>query len=109
LRKNWELQGFSTENLWKMRQFFLEYKEEPELLKLAEMIPWGQNIAILGKIKKRDERQYYLKTTIQMGWSRNVLLNQIKAKAYKNHKLLPRQHNFKKTYLRIYKRKQMNY
>jgi predicted nuclease of restriction endonuclease-like (RecB) superfamily len=31
-----------------------------------------------------------------MGWSRNILLNQIKAKAFKRQKQLPKQHNFKK-------------
>ncbi len=32
-----------------------------------------------------------------MGWSRNVLLNQIKANAFIRHKQFPKQHNFKKT------------
>ena len=79
------LAGFSPQNLWFMRQFFLEYEHEAILLRLATLIPWGQNIVIIRKIKKKDERKYYLKATSQMGWSRNVLLNQIKANAFIRH------------------------
>ena len=90
-------EGFSPQNLWYMRQFYVEYNEDAELVNLASLIPWGQNIVIISKIKNREERKYYLQSTAQMGWSRSILHNQIKAKAYKNHKLLPRQHNFKNT------------
>ncbi len=89
-------EGFSPDNLWKMRQFYLAYKDEHELLSIASFIPWGQNIVVISKIKKREERKYYLQATAQMGWSRNVLINQIKANAFKRQKQLPKQHNFKK-------------
>lgn len=39
---------------------------------------------------------YYLKASAEMGWSRNVLLNQIKARAYQYQKEIPKQHNFPK-------------
>lgn len=87
-------EGFSPQNLWFMRQFYLEYHQDLKLFTLACLIPWGQNIIIFGKIKDKKEQEYYLQATGQMGWSRNVLLNQIKADAYRNHKLLPKQHNF---------------
>ncbi len=90
-------EGFSSQNLWYMRQFFLEYKDDAEQLQMAGMIPWGQNILIISKVKDHKERKYYLQATANMGWSRSVLLNQIKANAYKNHKVTPKQHNFIKT------------
>lgn len=89
-------EGFSPQNLWFMRQFYVEYKDDDELLNLASFVPWGQNILVVSKIKKREERKYYLQATARMGWSRNVLLNQIKANAYKRHRQLPKQHNFRK-------------
>jgi predicted nuclease of restriction endonuclease-like (RecB) superfamily len=46
-------------------------------------------------VKNPAEREYYIQATIQMGWSRNVLLNQIKADAYGLSKL-KKQHNFEK-------------
>ena len=70
-----------------MRQFYLEYKDMPDLLDLAMKIPWGQNMLIIHQIKDSEERKYYLQATEQLGWSRAVLLNQIKGDAYKHHKL----------------------
>lgn len=87
-------EGYSPQNLWFMRQFFIEYKNNPELLKLAFAIPWGQNILIISKIKDIKEREYYLKATAGNGWSRSVLLNQIKAEAYQVYLENPKKHNF---------------
>src|SRR3989338_4921409 len=74
--------GFSTQNLWYMRQFYIEYQEHANLQQLAGEIPWFSNITILSKVKDPAARAYYLRATAEMGWSRAVLLNQIKAKAY---------------------------
>ena len=90
------IEGFSSQNLWRMRLFYLEYKNHPKLAQLVREIPWGQNIAILQMIKDNKEREYYIRATAEMGWSRNVLLNQIKAVAYRRHKIIPKQHNFPK-------------
>lgn len=79
-----------------MRQFYLEYKDESVLLDLAVKIPWGQNLLIMHKIKDKEEREYYLNATDKLAWSRAVLLNQIKANAYKRHLLNPKQSNFEK-------------
>ena len=68
------LTGYSVSNLQYMRQFYIEYKDQPRLLSYALQIPWGQNIVIMQKTKKLDEREYYLKATDKMAWSRSVLL-----------------------------------
>lgn len=86
--------GYSPQNLWRMRQFYLEYKEKPELLESAFKIPWGQNLLILHKIKDYKEKIYYLTATDKLGWSRAVLLIQIKANAYQHHLLNPKLSNF---------------
>ena len=88
--------GFSTQNLWYMRQFYIEYQEHSNLQQLAGEIPWFSNITILSKVKDPVARAYYLRATAEMGWSRAVLLNQIKAKAYERHQLSSKQHNFQK-------------
>ncbi len=88
--------GFSTQNLWFMRQFYLEYKNDSILQQLVRELPWGHNILIFSRIKNTKERTYYLKASAEMGWSRNVLLNQIKAGAYYYQKSMPKQHNFLK-------------
>jgi len=89
--------GFSTRNLWDMRRFYIDYKEYPKLRQLVAEINWGQNLLILNKIKDISEREYYIKAIIENGWSRDVLLNQIKADAYERHIKSPKQHNFTKT------------
>jgi len=88
--------GYSPQNLWRMRQFYLEYKDNMELLEIAFTIPWGQNLLIMHKIKDNQERLYYLNATDKLGWSRSVLLNQIKADAYKHHLVNPKLSNFNK-------------
>ncbi|OGQ07461.1 MAG: hypothetical protein A3G32_00835 [Deltaproteobacteria bacterium RIFCSPLOWO2_12_FULL_40_28] len=122
-------EGYSADNLWRMRQFYTEYSNPtileqlvPELTgtktKKVELpilerlvpewrnkikslnnkkkplhwekmigpilanIPWGHHVLILKKIKSFPEKLYYLKATTALGWSRDVLLNQIKADSY---------------------------
>ena len=62
-----------------MRMFYLAYKDDVKLAQLVPVLPWGHNILIMQKIKNTKEREYYIKSGINLGWSRNVLLNQIKA------------------------------
>jgi len=88
------IKGYSPQNLWRMRQFYLEYKDEPELLELALKIPWGQNMLIIQQLKDNKERKYYLQATDQLGWSRAVLLNQIKANAYQHQLIDKKANNF---------------
>ncbi|MCX6152725.1 MAG: PDDEXK nuclease domain-containing protein [Candidatus Kapabacteria bacterium] len=88
--------GFSPQNLWLSRQFYLEYCDFPNLQQLVGEIPWGHNVLIMQKIKDDNERKYYLESTENFGWTRNVLLNQIKANAYNNSKI-EKHHNFGKT------------
>ncbi len=41
-----------------MRQFYLEYKDQPNLQRLVGEIPWGQNLLIMSKLKDPDERLF---------------------------------------------------
>lgn len=61
---------------------------------LVAEVPWGQNILILQKVKDTRARLYYLGATIKNGWSRSILLHQIKADAYQHFSDHPKQHNF---------------
>ncbi len=89
-------EGFSRDNLWRMRMFYLEYKDDLKLAQLVPVLPWGHNILIMQKIKNVKEREYYITASIKFGWSRNVLLNQIKAEAYALS-LKQKTHNFART------------
>jgi predicted nuclease of restriction endonuclease-like (RecB) superfamily len=89
-----DITGFSPRNLWFFKQFYETYAEAPEFLKQAvSEIPWGHNILLMQRIKDEAARRYYLEATARLGWTRNVLLNQIKAGAYEVS-LQNKSHNF---------------
>lgn len=88
--------GLSTKNLWYMRQFYTTYRDDPNLQQLVGELPWGQNLVIMSKVKTSEIREYYLKATVEMGWSRSVLVHQIESCAYERHQLVEKQHNFDK-------------
>jgi predicted nuclease of restriction endonuclease-like (RecB) superfamily len=91
-----KVEGFSANNLWRMRIFYLTYCADRNLAQLVQEIPWGQNIAIFQKVKDSSERKYYITSCAQFGWSKNVLLNQIKAGTYRLNMAKPKKHNFTK-------------
>jgi predicted nuclease of restriction endonuclease-like (RecB) superfamily len=59
-------------------------------------IPWGHHINLPAKIQQPAQRLYYLQATARFGWSRNVLLNQIKAQAFERSLAEGKSHNFPK-------------
>ncbi len=61
---------------------------------LLARVPWGHHVELLKKVKDQKARFYYLRATAQLGWSRNVLLNQIKAGAYERSLKEKKTHNF---------------
>jgi predicted nuclease of restriction endonuclease-like (RecB) superfamily len=64
------------------------------ILDLLAAVPWGQNLLILKKIDAPAARLYYLRATAQFGWTRSVLLNQIKAGTYERAVTEKKTHNF---------------
>jgi predicted nuclease of restriction endonuclease-like (RecB) superfamily len=110
--------GFSVANVWRMRQLYETYTN-PEFLAqavrefgptpdgsqeieylaqavrdMAASAPWGHHVFLLGRIKDPAALFYYLRATARFGWSRNVLLNQIKAGAYERAVKEKKTHNF---------------
>lgn len=73
-------------------------RQAPDIEKLAQAvrefagtIPWGHHLTVLNKT---TDRLYYLRATAQLGWSRSVLLNQIKAGAFERARREKKTHNF---------------
>ena len=86
--------GFSLRNLKYMRQWFSFWSPVGQQVvastqkensthssafvqQLVAQIPWGHNLLILRKIKKREEALFYVQKTIENHWSRSVLEHQI--------------------------------
>ena len=61
---------------------------------LASEVPWGHHVLLLGRVASAAEHFHYLRATARFGWSRRVLLNQIKARAYARSLTERKAHNF---------------
>ena len=86
------IKGFSIANLWRMRNFYINYCENEKLAPLVREISWTKNVIIMEKCKDDLEREFYIKTTKKYGWTKDVLTNNLDNKAY--HKYLTNQTNF---------------
>jgi predicted nuclease of restriction endonuclease-like (RecB) superfamily len=69
--------GFSARNLKYMRKFAASYPGIEIVQQAAAQIPWFHNCLILDKIKDPVQREWYIRATVQHGWSRVVLVHQI--------------------------------
>jgi len=91
--------GFSPRNLWDMKRFYEFYYQANEKLRQSvAVLPWKHNILIISNSKSLEEACFYVESALSMKWTRSLLLNFIKAGAYANTKLLPKQHNFDKVF-----------
>jgi len=77
-----------------MRQFYLEYGENEKLQPLVGEISWAKHLVIMGRCKEISEREFYIQSTRKFGWTKNVLIHQIRNKTYE--KILSNQTNFNK-------------
>ena len=76
------VRGYSAQNLWYMRQFFLQYREDAKLQPLVGEISWAKNLVIMGRCKDSLEREFYIRMTRKFGWTRNVLIHHIENRSY---------------------------
>ena len=96
------IKGFSVQNLWNMRSFYLEYKDNTKLQPLVGEISWTKNVIIFQKSKDNLEREFYIKSTKKFGWTKDLLINQMENKSYE--KYLLNQTNFDKNIPDKYKK-----
>ncbi|MDR1579777.1 MAG: PDDEXK nuclease domain-containing protein [Synergistaceae bacterium] len=111
--------GFSASNLWRMRNFYLEYagQAKPQasvaenevsdiapaarvlgklnMPPLVAEISWTKNIVIMQKCKDPLDREFYIKMTKRYGWTKDVLINNIENRAFE--KYIANQTNFDET------------
>ena len=85
------MRGFSPQNLWRMRQFFEAYRDQPELSTLLRELPWSAHLHILGKTKRPEERAFYLRMSSQQRWPVRELARQIDSALFERAVLNPPQ------------------
>jgi predicted nuclease of restriction endonuclease-like (RecB) superfamily len=78
-----EMKGFSPRNLKYMRALAEAYPDEQFVQQVVAQIPWGHNVRILVAVSDGAEREWYIRRTVEHGWSRSVLVHQIESGLYK--------------------------
>jgi predicted nuclease of restriction endonuclease-like (RecB) superfamily len=89
------VRGFSARNIWRMKTFYEVYKENQKLTPLVAEIGWVQNCLIIEQCKDDIKKEFYLRKTKQMGWSKADLIDKIKKNHFENQVLA--QNNFETT------------
>ncbi len=77
-----DLKGFSDKNLWRMKQFYETYSNEPKLSPLVREITWTNNLVILSRTKTPQEKYFYLNKCINEHYSKRELERQINSALY---------------------------
>lgn len=72
-----DISGFSRSNLKYMRAFSEAYTQEEIGQRCVGQLPWRHNIALLTKLKDRDQRFWYGQKALEYGWSSDILTMQI--------------------------------
>jgi predicted nuclease of restriction endonuclease-like (RecB) superfamily len=72
-----KLSGYSARNLKYMRAFAEAWPDREIVQQLAAQIPWGQNCVLLDRVKDAATRAFYIRKTVEHGWSRSLLIHQL--------------------------------
>ncbi len=83
------LRGFTRRNLFRMRQFYETYASEKKVSALLTQLPWTHNLIILGQAKHVEEREFYLRRSIEERWSSRELERQFRKALFERTVLHP--------------------
>ena len=71
------IKGFSSQNIWRMKQFYETYKDNEKLSPLAREISWTHNVLIMTGTKTDEAREFYLMLTANNNYSKRELERQL--------------------------------
>jgi predicted nuclease of restriction endonuclease-like (RecB) superfamily len=83
------ISGFSASNLWRMRQFHDTYVGQPKLAALLRELNWTQNLLILARAKRPEEREFYLRLCAREKWPSRELERQLAGALFERIVLSP--------------------
>ncbi len=72
-----DVRGFSSQNIWRMKQFYETYSDKPKLSALVREISWTNNLMIISKSTSYKEQEFYLRLSIQEKYSSRELERQM--------------------------------
>lgn len=76
------IRGYSSQNIWRMKQFYETYKDRPELSTLLRENTWSNNMHIISKTKSYEEKEFYLKLAAKEKYKAKELARQIDSGYY---------------------------
>jgi quinoprotein glucose dehydrogenase len=88
-RRQPNAKGFSAQNLWRMRQFYETYRDQPILSPVVRELSWTHNMLILGKSKREEEREFYLRLAHSQKWTSRELERQVNSALFERVVLSP--------------------
>ncbi len=71
--------GFSSQNLWRMKQFFETYHKNEKLSLLVREIGWTNNVLIVSQTKNEEEQEFYLRLVAREKYSKEELSRQLES------------------------------
>lgn len=77
-----DYKGFNRRNLYRMRQFFEAYPDAQIVSALLTQLSWTNHMIILSKAKTAEEREFYLRLSIQDKYSSRDLERQMDSAVY---------------------------
>ena len=86
--------GYSARNLKYMAKFAAIYPDFEFVQQVVAQIPWGHNVVLMDKISDDAVRKWYIKQSIEHGWSRNILVHQIESGLYERQVIADKISNF---------------
>ena len=82
------LKGMSARNLRYMQKFATEFDNDEFLQHDVAKLHWTSVTTIMDQVKDKEQRNWYIKESVQNGWSRPVIVHQIASKLYERQVLL---------------------
>ncbi len=77
------LSGYSARNLKYMRAFAAAWPDRAIVQQLVAQLPWGHQTVLLDRAKDQGTREFYIRKTVEHGWSRSVLIHQLDTELHK--------------------------
>ncbi len=80
-----DMKGLSSRNLKYMRTFAEAWPDRQFVQQVVAQLPWGHNVRLLDRLDDSSHREWYLRKSIEQGWSRNILVLQIEQRLHERH------------------------
>lgn len=87
--------GYSVRNLKYMAKFAKLFSDFQIVQRLVAQLQWGCTVSLIDKVKDYEQCLWYAEQTVENGWSRDTLVEQIERNLYERQALPGKVSNYK--------------